>query len=208
MKMGKLSIEDINNVIQNGALNGHDIRMQDIMYVAALHIFKDKSVVYATLWGKDSSEDKMITYDSCDKINFLKKLIKPVSKEASKTTMKDEPDSQYEGLTFEENKDAMIKMIDELKVALDKGKMEYKEYSDRVTKLRIALNDKFAVSSKQDEQHIIVYPKFNTICPHTRTECWVQTKEFAMQHWGLIEDTNNAKLNEENNEQRDEEADK
>ena len=208
MKMGKLSIEDINNVIQNGALNGHDIRMQDIMYVAALHIFKDKSVVYATLWGKDSSEDKVITYDSCDKIKFLKKLIKPVSKEASKTTGKDEPDSQYEDITFEENKAYMLKLKKETEEAIANEEIEKKDGLKILADLSVKLNDKFAVSEKQDEQRIIVYPKFNTICPHTRTECWVQTKEFAMQHWGLIEDTNNAKLNEENNEQRDEEADK
>lgn len=206
--MGKLSIDDINKVIQNGALDGHDIRMQDIMYVAALQIFKDKSVVYATLYGKDSSEDKMIAYDSCDKIKFLKKRIKPVSKDANKANGKDEIESQYEDLTFEENKEALIKLLDKIQSMAASGDIEKKDAVKLETDIRTKLNDKFAVSAKQDEQHIIVYPKFNTICPHTRTECWVQTKEFAMQHWGLIENTNNAKLNEENNERRDKEADK
>lgn len=81
----------------------------------------------------------------------------------------------------------------------ENGELDAKDFIKLDIEIRTKLNDKFAVSEKQDEQRIIVETKFNTICPHTHRECWVQTKEYAMQHWNLIENPNSIKENENEN---------
>ena len=53
--------------------------------------------------------------------------------------------------------------------------------------LRVKLNDKFGASEKAEDQYIVVQTKFNHICQWTNRECWLQTKEYAKEHWNLIE---------------------
>lgn len=181
----KISTNEIKKIISLCKSKKYDVKMIDIMYAYSLCWFQDQHVVFAAFFGKEASKEQENEYNSSPKITFLyKHLSKNLTKQTKTATAQNK---KYADITFEENKDAMIRMIDELEVALNEGKIEYKEYSDRVTKLRIALNDKFAVSEKQDEQRVMVVTKFNTICPHTRKECWLQTKEYAMKHWNLIE---------------------
>lgn len=192
----KIGVNEINKTIEDCKSMGFDLRMADMFYTFALQGFKDKNIVYAVLFGKGATEEEVDEYDTSKKIKFLKKYMRTnFFNDDKKDDVPIKSNKQYEDITFEENKDAMIKMIYETEVAYKDGKIEYKDYSDRITKLRIALNDKFSVSEKQDEQRIIIYPKFNTICERTKTECWLQTKEFAMEHWGLIEDPNKGKKN-------------
>lgn len=159
-----VTVEDISKIIEDGNKLNHDIRVGDIMYILLLREVKEKNVVYASLFGKGFTDDILNKYDKSPKIKFLRKYIK-----TNYTNKKDSSDStdveqKYADMTFEENKDAMIKMIDDLKDALDDGRIEYKDYAKMVTDLRTKLNDKFSVSEKQDEQRIIVYKKYNDIC--------------------------------------------
>ena len=70
----KLGIGEINKTIQDCKSMGFDLRMADIMYVFAFQGFKDKNIVYATLFGKGASDLVINEYDSSKKIKFLKKL--------------------------------------------------------------------------------------------------------------------------------------
>ena len=54
--------------------------------------------------------------------------------------------------------------------------------------IRVKLNDKFGASEKTSEQYVVVQPKCNHICEITHRECWLQTKEYAKEHWHLIDD--------------------
>ena len=195
--MGKIGIEDFNNILSDAKKMGHNLRMSDIFYTFELQRFDNKGVVYSVLFGKGSSQEEIDEYDESVKIKFLKKYINtnypldsPGENEQVKRGKTKKEVENHEDITFEENKAYMLKLKKETEAAIKKGEIEKKDGLKILADLSVKLNDKFAVSEKQDEQRIIVYPKFNTICERTKTECWLQTKEFAMQHWGLIEDPN------------------
>ena len=195
--MGKIGIEDFNNILSDAKKMGHNLRMSDIFYTFELQRFDNKGVVYSVLFGKGSSQEEIDEYDESVKIKFLKKYINtnypldsPGENEQVKRGKPKKEVENHEDITFEENKAYMLKLKKETEAAIKKGEIEKKDGLKILADLSVKLNDKFAVSEKQDEQRIIVYPKFNTICERTNTECWLQTKEFAMQHWGLIEDPN------------------
>lgn len=189
----KLGISEIKRTIEDCKTMGYDLRVADIFYTFALQGFKDKNVIYAALFGKGASDEDVNEYDTSSKMKFLKKYMKSnFFKVEQEDVQKDE---QHEDITFEENKAYMLKLKKKTEEALEKGEIEKKDGLKILADLSVKLNDKFAVSEKQDEQRIIVYPKFSTICETTRKECWLQTKEFAMEHWGLIEDPNKDKNN-------------
>lgn len=205
--MGKIGIEDFNNILSDAKKIGHNLRMSDIFYTFELQRFDNKGVVYSVLFGKGSSQEEIDEYDESVKIKFLKKyintnypLVSPGENEQVKRGKPKKEVESHEDITFEENKAYMLKLKKETEAAIKKGEIEKKDGLKILADLSVKLNDKFAVSEKQDEQRIIVYPKFNTICERTKTECWLQTKEFAMQHWGLIEDPNR-KYNKDNGDE-------
>ena len=53
--------------------------------------------------------------------------------------------------------------------------------------IRVKLNDKFKVESKQLDRMIVIEKKFDFVCPHTRHECYQLDKEEAMRRWNLVE---------------------
>lgn len=176
----KIGLVEINKTIEDLKSLGYELKMADISYIFLLQFFNDKNIVYTILFGKGANDSEIQKYDGSEKIKLLKKYIK--SNFLKKNGKDDEEDvvQKYADITFEENKDAMIKMIDELKFALDDGKLEYKDYAKMVTDLRTKLNDKFSVSEKQDEQRIIVYKKYNDICVCGR-EIYKPTKDDIME---------------------------
>ena len=190
----KIGVNEINKTIEDCKSMGFDLRMADMFYTFALQGFKDKSIVYAVLFGKGATEEDVDEYDTSKKIKFLKKYMKSnfFGNEVDRPV---DEKKQYDDISFEENKAYMLKLKKDTEEAMEKGDIEKKDGLKILADLSVKLNDKFAVSEKQDEQRIIIYPKFNTICERTKTECWLQTKEFAMEHWGLIEDPNKGKKN-------------
>ena len=190
----KIGVNEINKTIEDCKSMGFDLRMADMFYTFALQGFKDKNIVYAVLFGKGATEEEVDEYDTSKKIKFLKKYMKSnfFGNEVDRPV---DEKKQYDDISFEENKAYMLKLKKDTEEAMAKGDIEKKDGLKILADLSVKLNDKFAVSEKQDEQRIIIYPKFNTICERTKTECWLQTKEFAMEHWGLIEDPNKGKKN-------------
>lgn len=171
--------DSIKKIVAKCSAKGHEIKVQDISFLLLCEYYEDASVSYKSIFGSTATDSEMTEYVESAKMRYLKTL---VDKETNTTSTIDESDMS---LTFEENRAAMIRMIDELKDALDNKEIEYKEYSDRVTKLRIALNDKFRVADSTIKQFVIVEPKFNHICEWTHHECFLQTEKYAREHWGL-----------------------
>ena len=163
----KIGLDELNRLIEDCKAVGFEVKMGDIIYALCVDDFKDKSIPYKSLFDKNATDKEIRAYNKHKYTKFLKKYIDTnlLNKEeaVSKSEEKDVT-QKYADMTFEENKDAMIKMIDELKEALDEGKIEYKDYAKMVTDLRTKLNDKFSVSEKQDDQRVIVYKKYNDIC--------------------------------------------
>lgn len=204
--MKKINIEDFNKILADAKKMGYDLRMSDIFYTFELQRFDSKKIVYSVLFGKGSAQEDIDIYDKSAKIKFLKKYIEtnypidtPHSAVGRPRKNKENESKQYEDITFEENKEALIKLLEKTQKMAKEGKIEEKDAIKIESDIRLKLNNYFNVSEKQDEQRIIVYEKFNHICDVTHKECWLQTKEFAMQHWGLIEDPNKVDKNIKDN---------
>lgn len=91
-------------------------------------------------------------------------------------------------LSFEENKGALIKMLDEIKDLELTGDIEHKDAIKMAADIRVKLNDKFSVQDDEKGQIVVVPPKFNGVCPRFHVECYEQTKEWAMSNFHLIPD--------------------
>lgn len=158
------------------------IRVRDIAYVMLSKIFSDGTLAYQCLF--DANQDGYEEYsadDSREQLeNYLREkgFLKSVS-----------DDDNVEGITFEENKQAMEKMLVDIQKDMEDGVIEKKDGYARMTDIRTKLNDKFKIERQNKERMIVVEKKFDFVCPHTRRECYQLDKEYAMQKFNLIEKT-------------------
>lgn len=196
----------IDKIIDDAKKHGYDVRIRDVGYAILCAKLDDPNMAYMLIFGDDGNFE---TFSKLDRIKYLVRyfqseqlqakekdeaaeIAKLIAKSKGKKTSADNDGS----MTFEENREGIEQQLREI-VELKKEAMSDEGGTDLKTlallqkteaDLRVKLNDKFGAAEKTAEQYIIVQPKFNTICEHTRRECWVQTKEFAMEHWHLIDD--------------------
>ena len=178
----KIGTDEIKKIISDGKTMGYSLRVADIFYIFALQIFNEK-ILYEQLFGNGSDEDLKL-YGSSDKIKFLKKYIganyPSIDSYGSQQEKKLKPKKQtvkYEDITFEENKAYMLKLKKDTEEAMENGDIEKKDGLKILADLSVKLNDKFAVSEKQDEQRIVVLSKYNDTCPYCRHEIRRKTDE-------------------------------
>ena len=171
--MVKIGIEEINKIIKDCQNAGHLLRMPDIGYVCLLQLIKDRNIVYAILHGKGFTKPEISSYDNSGKISFLKKYMKT---NFFITKQEKEFNRAYGDITFEENKEALIKLLDDIRQMAYAGEIDKKDAVKLETDRRTKLNDKFAVSEKQDEQRVVVMKKYNDICVCGR-EIYKPTKD-------------------------------
>lgn len=198
----------IKRITEDAKKRGYEVRIRDISYALQKMVLQDKLIAYTVVFGTPQKEHDVDDYDSLDSVKYLvrwwekelapKKIEKERPEDVIKALKKNNT-SDEGSISFEDNREGVetqIKQTLELINQLydDNGKCtDVKTMATLQTtlaKLRQMLNDKFGASEKSSEQYILVQPKFNTICEHTRRECWLQTKEFAMEHWHLIPDPN------------------
>ena len=198
----------LEKIIEEAKKHSYDVRVRDVGYATLVVGLGDEDLAHKLIFGDDGNAK---TYKELPHIKYLvnhlkaEDLKRKESKEAediakliaqSKGKRKNDADGS---MTFEENregietqlreivelkKEAMNPMGDEQGADLKTLALLQKTEAD----LRVKLNDKFGAAEKTAEQYIIVQPKFNHICEITRRECWLQTKDYAMEHWHLIED--------------------
>lgn len=198
----------LEKIIEEAKKRSYDVRVRDVGYAALVAGLGDENLAHKLIFGDDGNE---ATYKELPHIKYLVNYLK--AEDLKKNESKEAEDiakliAQSKGkkqvsndgsMTFEENregietqlreivelkKEAMNPMGDEQGADLKTLALLQKTEAD----LRVKLNDKFGAAEKTAEQYIIVQPKFNTICEHTRRECWLQTKEYAKKHWHLIDD--------------------
>lgn len=182
--MKKISIEDFNKILTDAKKMGYDLRMSDIFYALELQRIENKEVIYSVLFGKGSSQEDINFYNKSDKIKFLKTYINtnyPIffsdGNGPSKRGKSKKSDIEHEDITFEENKAYMLKLKNETEKAIEKGEIEKKDGLKILADLSVKLNDKFAVAEKQEEQRVIVFSKYNDICPYCNHEVRRKTDE-------------------------------
>lgn len=170
--------EQIKTTIEHFRVEGADVRVRDIAYTLLSRMFADRKTAYQCLFGTEGY-DEYSTDAMRDKIeDYLTQegFIRSVS-----------TDSDTGGITFEENKSALTKMIADIELDMTRGLIEKKDAYARIVDIRTKLNDKFKVEAAQKDRMIIVEKKFDFICPHTQRECYQLDKEDAMKKWNLIE---------------------
>lgn len=193
----------IAKITEDAKKRGHDVRIRDIAYATLRVVLKDELIAYTVVFGAPNVDSDITAYDGLESTKYLvrwfEKELKPKSekKDSDSDLIKKLSDKKSEqsddgSITFEENRAGMEQLLLEIAAAKtsDLPPRELVPLLKAEADVRSKLNDKFGAAEKQNEQYIIVQPKYNTICPHTQRECWTQTKEFAMKHWHLIDDPN------------------
>lgn len=183
-----MDIADIRDIIAKARRDGHDTGMKDIAFVVLERAFGDSLAAYRCLFDTVAKQRDAEDYVREPKTVYLRKAVPhdgPVK--GAKTEREGGGDSDMEDLSFEENKAEMIRLLDEIREKMDSGEMEAKDGLKLMTDIRTRLNDKFGTAEKSEERRVIVNVKYNTICPTTRRECFLQTKEYAIQQWGLAD---------------------
>jgi hypothetical protein len=195
--MDKLKIE---NIIDNAKKYGYDVTIRDVVYSLLRAVLDNDLMCYTVVFGAPQKDNDIECYERMDKVKHLISYFeKSLSNEkddqqsaalvaALSANKNNAKDGDSENITFEQNKSAMIQLIKRTEDALAEGAIEPDKGLKIIADLRVKLNDKFKVEDKTAEQYIIVQPKFNNICDYTHKECWLQTKEFAKEHWHLIDD--------------------
>lgn len=180
-----VTIDDVNKILSKSKEQGFDVRMADIAYVVLSSFFDEKSIAYAILYGKNFGKTEVNEYDKSAKIKFLKKNLKDYIEKAEITKSISKP--SHKDISFEENKDALIELLNTIRDMKSKGEIEAKDAVKLETDIRIKLNDKFDVSSDKHEKRVVVNAKYNHICEWTKKECFLQTKDYAIKNWGLVD---------------------
>lgn len=179
-----ITVNDILKAVDLCKGKGWDVKVSDLIYVYCLTGFDNKDVIYKALFGKPEDENDILIYNESPKIAYLKKYVSKImrdddGKKGKKIERKD--------ITFEENKEALINLLADLRLMTEKGEIEKKDAVKMETDIRTKLNDKFAITEKQEEHRVVVSVKYNNICEWTHRECFLQTKEYAKKNWGLVE---------------------
>lgn len=158
------------------------VTLRDVMFILNQGMFEDRKTAYKASFGEVISDDDLDVYIYSERIQKLIDLLKPFMGSDLDNGVVSEDD-----ITFEENKQGLIKLLKKTKQAEEDGLMETKDALKLQADIRVKLNDKFDTSESNDNKHIIVVPsKHDMICPHTNYECtFMPTKEACMKYYNI-----------------------
>lgn len=156
--------EEIENIIEEAKSAKNTITPTDINNVILSRFVEDRD---------------LIVPNSTD--YFQKKPIKWLQKYMSDNIFDNEI------ITFDENKKALIELIEKNKRMLEAGEIDAKDALKIEADIRTKLNDKFNVKSGASEKIVVVPAKYNGICERYHCECYLPTKEELMKTYNLVE---------------------
>lgn len=195
----------IDDIIGDAKKQGYDVRIRDVGFAILSTQLNDSKMAYMLIFGEDPNHDTFITLD---RIKYLVDYFKGEALKAkekseaseiaaliAKNKGKNKKDDSVKTITFEENREGLENQLVEIRALIEELKKDPNGYDPKTMALlikteadiRVKLNDKFGASEKAEDQYIVVQTKFNHICQWTNRECWLQTKEYAKEHWNLIE---------------------
>lgn len=181
----KLTIDKITKILVEAKSKKLDVSMKDILYVIGAQFFDDEKIVFNTLFKGTNNEPDFVEYKFSEKMQFVTKAVEEELK--SHETPKNSSKKNEDDISFEENKAYMLNIKKQTEEAMAKGDIDKKDGLKILADITTRLNDKFKVVDTQEEQRVIVNAKYNHICEWTRKECFLQTKEYAMEKWNLVE---------------------
>lgn len=166
-----INTDNIKAIIEAGSVAGHQIIVRDISFVLLCRMYDERDLAYKSLFP-----------DQDDYANYIKQAkIKWLQGYMSKSFFDDD-----NTITFDENKKAMLDLIEETQKRLANGEIEAKDALKIEADLRVKLNDKFKIQSETKEKVVIIEKKYNMICKHGY-ECYLPTKEDLMEMYDLVE---------------------
>jgi uncharacterized protein YjgD (DUF1641 family) len=187
-----ISNEQLGKIIKDCETTGHTIKVKDISYVLLCRSYDDVAVAYKVLFDTSCDNNTVMSYHKSESISFLRSYMEANYPEKQSVAPKHNKKKKenIEDITFDENKEALIKMIREVEQKEASGELDANQSAQLRTKLRIALNDKFQVKEDVKEQLVIVNAKYNEICPYCSHELYIPTKEDLIKKYNLIEKDN------------------
>ena len=178
--MGMITTNKIKSVLRKGRDAGLEIQPRDIACVLLKTLIKEEDFVYGLVFGFNHAPETPQQYFASNTVTFIREQLKGNIAKTSTTSM-------LRDISFEENKDALIGMLAKIRELAKTGELAPKDALQLEKDVRVKLIDKFGVSTDKNEKRVVVNAKYNHICEWTRRECFLQTKEYAMEHWGLVE---------------------
>ena len=176
----EFSLAKIKQITDDAALKGVPVKVKDIAFYILREAFGDSLVAYRACIDQMADQSIVSTYENGYVQNFVRQW--------ASQYIKVNYDELASELSFEENKGALIKMLDDIKGLELTGDIEHKDAIKMAADIRVKLNDKFSVQDDEKGQIVVVPPKFNGVCPRFHVECYEQTKEWAMSNFHLIPD--------------------
>lgn len=177
------SREDIMEILSKAKAAGHDLKMGDISFVILEQEYGDPLIAFRSIYGPRGTKEDAERHSESAGIDFVRKILtkKWRAKERKGLTRK------FADISFEENKEALIELLDEIGQLKGTPDLPVKDAVKLETDIRTRLNDKFGTVEKVEERRVVVNVKYNHICEWTRKECFLQTKEYAMKQWDLVD---------------------
>jgi hypothetical protein len=194
-----VEIKKIEDVIESAKVHGHDVSIRDVIYSYVRVRFDNDLMIYTALFGIPKSDQTIPEYEVSDSVKYLINYFKRSQKNKEKEKAQEdemvarllEPQSsgtgQEQDITFEENKSAMIALIERVEEGIADGKIEPDKGLKIIADIRVKLNDKFNTQEENKSSVYIMPAMYDLICPHTHRECYQMTKEYAMKQFDLIE---------------------
>lgn len=174
--------DKIKEIIGHFREEGGNVRVRDIAYTLLSEMFADARTAYQCLFGGDS--DGYEEYSSDPMRDALRDYL---TEDGCMRSV--DGGGTDGGITFEENKREMERLLAKTQKAMEDGVVDPKDGLKLIADIRVKLNDKFKMERQHQERQIVVEKKFDFVCKYTRHECYQLDKEFAMKKWDLIENT-------------------
>lgn len=170
--------EQIKKTIEHFKEIGETIRVRDIAYTLLSKMFADSKTAYQCLFGTEG-------YDDYADDEMRSKLEQYMSDEGYIRSVSTDADTG--GITFEQNRREMEILLEKTQQAMDDGLVDPKDALKIMADIRVKLNDKFKVESKQQARYIVVQKRYNNVCPHCNREIYIPSKQDLMEEYNLTE---------------------
>lgn len=170
--------EDIVDIVEHCKGMGYNIRVRDVAFAVLSKVFEDGNMAYQCLFGDEGYERYVQGGERGEIERYMRQRgwLRGEAKEGEDI-----------GLTFEENRREMVKLIAETQRSMDEGLIDAKDGLKIISDIRVKLNDKFKVQDEGGSRVIIVNKKYNDVCHHCGREVYIPTVEDLKERYNLTE---------------------
>ena len=169
---------ELREIIAEMKSRGYDVVVRDVFYYFLCGIFDDEKTVYRTLFG-ENPETSFAEYTVSNMTQDLKSYLSFRYMDLDTAVVND-------GQSFDELKQGMykdLKALEDLRDQKDddgEAVLDPKEMASvvrQIADIRVKLTEKFGTTEKSEEQRVVVFQKYDSICPYCGREIAVGVKK-------------------------------